>query len=218
MKKVILAMILASYAFSTNAQTPAFTTTASETLITDRNSDGFDFYTYGVDTTLDDATVRSLQFYLYGTIVVTEISDSANKKVAIDGVLTSMGTTLNIRYRSGTPGKVMVINSRIDSITRTFQNDTGDVSVTKVRKTPRILLVSFTTNEKKDIWVPFSPGSSAVSGDEQFTTSHVVSNSDYTYKLNGKTYRISGTGTLKFIDADNHRTKTKTVHGRRWDQ
>jgi hypothetical protein len=228
MKKVIVTFIAIVLGFaSANAQAPAFSATTSQdvVVIAKPSDDGKTFYTYGMDTSLLEGTVKNLQFYLDGEITITEVASMKNEKVAVRGKLVKLITSSNVRYYSGTMGKVMSVSTKVDSLFEEILKSDGagklvhDSMFAGIKKHPRVLLVSFSSKDG-DVWVPFSPGDGVVSADEQFTTSHVVANQQplYTYEFNKKLYQISGTGTLKIVDKNSSHIKNKIGRGRRYNQ
>ncbi len=217
MKNLILTFIVViSFMTTAAAQAPAFSTTTSRDaeVTGDRAFRDRKIYDHNVDTTFDDQTLMGLQVYISGKIAVQEVitrSQTANGRRVAAKTLT---------VEDGTPGKIMKVISK-DTLYELAIDGTDTVKIPKGLK-PRTVLISFTTKEVNDILVPFSaaPGNmskDSISGDEQFTTSHLVANQKplYTFKMDGKMYLIAGTGTLLYHDS---KSKHHTGRGRRYDQ
>ncbi|MDB4984080.1 MAG: hypothetical protein JWM20_259 [Patescibacteria group bacterium] len=217
MKKLTLTVIVLVSLCSAQAQIAFKATTSRDAVaLGSKKVDHFKFYTHEVDTTYEDADLQTLQMYLDGDIVIQEVPDKSEN---IKGKRKEMVT---VKYKDGTKGKVMEIESKSDKVYKKSYDELGNVvdSTLVGTRNYRILLVSFATKDGADILVPFSPVSpsaanSTISGDEQFTTTHVVSDSKYVYILEDKKYLISGSGTLKYEAA---KLKAKKGNGRRYDQ
>ncbi len=217
MKKSILTLIaLVSFMATVSAQAPAFSATTSRDaeVVGDRAFRDRKIYDHNVDTTFDDQTLMGLQVYISGKIVVQEV---VSKSQTSNGRRIAAKT---LTIEDGTPGKIVKVISK-DTLYELAIDGTDTTKIPKGFK-PRVILVSFTTKETNDILIPFSAASGntskeMISGDEQFTTAHVVANQKpmYTFLMDTKTYLIAGSGTLLYHDG---KSKHHTGRGRRYDQ